>query len=679
MKYTAKLAHYAFDNTYTNARLFDTKAARDTYFDTLAGYTQNELANFNARDILSTDIIIKVEPNAPLFDLLNYNYCIVIGYDDDNTEQERLYFFVKRSLQESGGQIRVYLENDIIQNYWYDINFAECMINQAHLNRFIEDTDTTKVLFNCDATSDLFEREDIKDVAKRLISRQRLMLHQDLADDSQLNEWLHNNVLCWVYIFISKGEYHILNNTQTANAGYVGVKKYTDPYPDDYGSPAQIKYGNGIVCYPVLKGGKQLRIRFGNNDEWLADASAFDIFTKFNNGFANVNNIKLSIKPPFDLKTWSASEYEITTDKLIIKTSQNLYYGNGRIGYQQGFWAMGDGPAGPSYFEPYGLITMIYDDPTPIKATLTDNTILPQIKFAKTDIIGANKNILFNPKLNNADYKELRISFAGSTYMYDIQKLNDSDPEFEYNEMLTSDVTKGLLQYKPKTNDNVFTTAYGDSYNGLAFTNDLSIPFSRGQDDMFFANNKNAYLSFENNQRSAKIQNLVGAFMGGLSGAAMAAATGGIGITSAMGAVTSIINTNVRQKYEKANFDLSIDNMRSAPETLANTNGNAILANAISPLGIYVELYSALDNELKIANDISYDNGYIFNKYGNIKDYVNTRKYFNYISATITNVVGDISNEVKNLYRQILANGIKLWHTDTINFDEENYEKWLEE
>ena len=122
-----------------------------------------------------------------------------------------------------------------------------------------------------------------------------------------------------------------------------------------------------------------------------------------------------------------------------------------------------------------------------------------------------------------------------------------------------------------------------------------------------------------------------------------------------------------------------MNNMKNAPDTLSNANGNAILNTTIADIMPYYEIFVALDNELKIANDISYDNGYVYNRYAKVKDFANTRKYFNYISATITNVIGDVSNEIKNLYRQILANGIKLWHTDTINFDKENYEIWLEE
>ena len=331
----------------------------------------------------------------------------------------------------------------------------------------------------------------------------------------------------------------------------------------------------------------------------------------------------------------------------------------------------------------FGYLYCLKDTDKGIEFNIADPSVLPQIEFDKNNIIGADKNIIFNPKMNNADYKSLRISFAGSAYEYDLQKLNTQNPTFEYHEMLTSDVTKALLQYKPTDNAGVFNQAYGESYNGLAFTNDLSLPFAKGQDDVFWANNKNAFLSFQNQQAQARSNAIINALGGVLSGATKFAMTGGRDLTGIMGGATGgvigILQTLNNQKYERANFDLSIDNMRSAPETLANINGNAILTGAIAPLGIYIEIYSALENELKIANDIAYDNGYTYNRYGQVKDFVNTRKYFNYIQASVENIIGNISNEVKLLLHQILANGIKLWHTDTINFDKENYELWLEE
>lgn len=139
------------------------------------------------------------------------------------------------------------------------------------------------------------------------------------------------------------------------------------------------------------------------------------------------------------------------------------------------------------------------------------------------------------------------------------------------------------------------------------------------------------------------------------------------------------IQTMLKNDYEAAQFNLTIDNMRSAPDKLINANGSAIFSNAVSEFGLYVELYEGLDCELEIANDYQFENGYYYNQYGNIKNFAHTRKFFNYIQAVPDNIVGNISNELKQKIKMLLARGVRFWHVDEISYDKENYELLLEE
>ena len=688
LKYTAKLTHNAFDNTYANARLFNTKAERDTYFNNLAGYTYGEKINFNARDILTTEIVLKVEPDAPLFDLLNYNYCVITQVDENDQEVAKLYFWVKKSLQESAGQIRIYLENDILQNYWYDLTFSDCMIMKQHINRFEEDpNDNTKVIFKGDKDSDLFEREDIKDVSKRLVERQRLKFIIDKNSTTTLNDWLYNNVLCWVYIYISEngpeteggisGLYNTVNQFGTAKQS-ISKCKVTDQNIQKYTYPYK------ILAYPILKNDDSF-LQFKTYDTGVVDMPSYtwDIgqaglegFTSRNSGYSYIYNIKLSIKPPFKPSTlYNSTFVDIQGNMLTITVDRQGSNSTLNLG-AKGFF----------YDEDYksdGLLEIKNDFEEPLTLILNDNSIMPKLKFAKTDIINVNKNEKFNPKLNNMDYKELNLSFVGNSVKYDIQKINTENPSFIYTEMLGIDTTKGICKFNSQDNNNIFNVNYSKSYNGLTFTNDLSLPISNNQLNAYLANNKNAYLSFQNQQEQARSQATIGALGGALQGAALYALSGGTDfgglMSGATGGVVNILQTLDKQYYEKAQFDMSIDNMRSAPAQMQNSNGNAIFSNTISPLGIYVELYEAIPNELKIANDLSYKNGYVYNRFGNIKDFVHTRKYFNYIEAIPTNINGNLSNVVKSNIGQILARGVRFWHTDTIQFEKENYELWLEE
>ena len=276
---------------------------------------------------------------------------------------------------------------------------------------------------------------------------------------------------------------------------------------------------------------------------------------------------------------------------------------------------------------------------------------------------------------------------------------------FAYTEMITADVSKGILRLFTVGKDNIFNEAYTESYNGFLFTNDLTLPYSVGAYETFIANNKNAYLSFQaqqdytrENVRIAREQNLANAQMGVASGVGMGignVASGNLigGISNfqqaGMSAINGVVNDYFMQErgelqlaYNQTQFDLTIDNMKNAPDTLANANGNAIFIAAVAEFGLYAELYAGLDTELESANDIMFRDGYSLNRFEEsgktIKDYCHTRKYFNYIKAVLGNIRGvPMSDTMRADLRKRFANGIRFWHQDAIDYSMENYELTL--
>lgn len=650
--YTIKLTQYAFDNTYTNARLFEDKAERDAYFDNLQGYTFNKDVNFIARDIIATDIDIKVEPQTPLFVLLNYNYCVI------KNDYETLYFYIRKSEQLSGNLIRCRLENDIIQNYIYDAEFSDCMITNAHLNRFIDNGDNT-VSFDGNVNSKLFEREELKDLSKRLVHREKLITKIDLADNSLFNKWVNENVLAWCYICCSyKADGYTFKNGVSSQENIILNYTRSGIENKDYTT-----YSHITLCYPIMKT-TTTNIAFidGNNNEF--QIGGFNEFLELNNGYANIYTVKLSARPPFKADNY---EYFVRDGIMYIQISGDQK-DKAVIDYTLEMdLLLTEYTAGRKS----GLLYIKKEYIDGFEMYLENNNILPQYTFNKNDIIGADRNVLYNPKLNGSDYKELQLSFIGTNQIYDMQKLNDSAPQFLYKEMVGADITKGNIKYLSDKNNNIFNEDYVNSYNGLSYTNDISLPIATNVFDEFLANNKNAFLSFQNTQELSNIKtftSIIGNFGNLLNG--------NLGAATNIG--TSIVNQAAQLAYEKAQFSLTIDNMKSAPQQLQNNNGNAIQALSISPLGFYIEIYEALPNELEIANDIMYDKGFIYNQYDNIKNHMYTRKYFNYIKANVENIKADLSNEIKLRMRQIFANGIKFWHTDDIIFNKENYERSLE-
>lgn len=124
---------------------------------------------------------------------------------------------------------------------------------------------------------------------------------------------------------------------------------------------------------------------------------------------------------------------------------------------------------------------------------------------------------------------------------------------------------------------------------------------------------------------------------------------------------------------------MTIDNMRSAPDQMKNANGNVLFNMFATDLGLYVEKYSALDGDLKTANDFMNLYGFSFDSIANVKDYVHIRKYHNYVKAQLQGITGNISNTARDDLRQRFASGIRFWNQDEISYQYENYELWLED
>ncbi len=152
-------------------------------------------------------------------------------------------------------------------------------------------------------------------------------------------------------------------------------------------------------------------------------------------------------------------------------------------------------------------------------------------------------------------------------------------------------------------------------------------------------------------------------------------ATGNLGaaVSSGVGAVSGIVTSIISD-------NLTIDNMKNAPSSIQNAKGNALLNVMSTEMGLIVEEYSILPNEKEIINDYMCQNGFTYNRYDNIKNCYNIRKYYNYIEAELDAVSGvSMSNVARTDMKQRFQNGIRFWNSDEIQYSLENYEKWLED
>jgi hypothetical protein len=289
------------------------------------------------------------------------------------------------------------------------------------------------------------------------------------------------------------------------------------------------------------------------------------------------------------------------------------------------------------------------------------------ISVSSSEIKNANKSYIFNPKLQSQNYRELKITNDISGFIYDLQKLNRSHIYLRYVEFLSPDITKfycyiDLSQSFANETNPIFITDTIYNYTGLVSDIDLSMPYSIAQIDTFLANNKNFYLQkyIESGSNIAK------SFVSGKG-------------------ITGITNAGISGAVNIVNANLTVDNMRNAPESLQHANGNAYFNMSTVKPFLYIELYECLPEELNRDNDYMNEYGYSYNHIDNVKNCDNIRKFFNYIQADIEiiNCNKKISNVVRNRIRQIFSNGIRFWNyynNDLLfSFDKENYENLIDE
>ena len=232
-----------------------------------------------------------------------------------------------------------------------------------------------------------------------------------------------------------------------------------------------------------------------------------------------------------------------------------------------------------------------------------------------------------------------------------------------YSEPIQPEITRYYMRLKPTglylegTEEN-YTGLVGSTDNGLACTNDAYAAF--------IANNKNFFMQSNLKIGFGAVKSTAGVISQAASGNVAGAV--GSGLSAGLDIAQSLIDRS-----------MTIDNRKNAPDQLKNANGNVIFNMFATDLGLYVEKYSALEGDLKTANDFMNLYGFTFNSIANVKDYAHIRKYHNYVKAQLQGITGNISNTARDDLRQRFANGIRFWNQDNISYQYENYELWLED
>lgn len=694
LNYQIALTNVPFDRSYMNVIRFSSRADQQEYFGVSTLFASAPSCNLKAGTLLTTQITVEAAAYN-LQPMMNYNYCIV----KDNTAAATfpyLYYFVLAIRHVSGAVLQVDVELDVMQTYYIDLTFSDCMIRRAHLNRW--SSAIPEVSFDNSVDSALLNNDGVT-VAKRLKKRTKISFHPDLSENSDFNEMLDYFQPFWVYIYISQeGAATLFGDELTAWAYRLVVSEMN----------------TGVCClvaplfysYPDNWTGDTIRhgitVRFTGSGQYNWNFHDLLMVLESKSLLPYIYNIKVSPKSPFQAKEYSEGvDYKNnqTTGQpapLIEILSPSAF----------GLYPIHMQSTGEWVYDTYiCFVTKQTNEPEKASYTISKETT-----FFKSDIVGKFEDIKYNPKLLSSDVYEVRIvDYQGNYFSYDPQKLNRQEITLLLSEPLTSAAASGYVRIQD-IEGSAFDNGAQNAFIGLVYSNDVSIPFSVDQLSSFLSQNKN-FMAIQQSQRdyvsevtdidishrnASAVLSLakgVGTGLGKAAGGDLVGGLGGVADSLLSFANSQIDNSallakaNATNELSAINQAYTLDNMKSAPSSLKNAQGNVFLGMQASNEGgpyLYVEEYEAVEQDLYKLNDFYSMFGFKYERRGNIKGFDNVRYYHNYIQADLENVNinGNLSNLVREKIRAIFSTGVRFWNYHpginiSFSYNMENYENAL--
>lgn len=637
MKYKIALTSVIWTNDYQNARHFDSRASQEAYFDLPALMENLPTRNLNGGNFTRLSLIVKTA-EAGIGDIMSSNYAIILDVD----KGKYWYYFIVNATFDSVDQMRIELEMDVIQSYYLDMTFGESMIERAHLNRWSEEL-VDRFMLRKGIDSAFYTRDEIVNLPKR-IKRISSCTTSPYQAGTAVSEWLQNNIYAWLYAYLDIGEYTFDGETINVPLWY-SRNLATGVRPPDISSPYI------VICCPVMNNNNA---HFYIGEKELTVDAFFD-FVNANKG--NLYGLKLTQFSPFTRGT-RAPEITVDGNNLTITSNTNLVT--------------------------KGTTKFIANVQRQYLGTqyLTRDYQLPQYDIVEQNITEYGEDLQANPKIFNSDYRELKIVYAGGEYGFDIQKLYGSTimsadaVSFEGFEIITPEIAPTFISVIPV---GVLPIYNGTKLGKIGYMqeNDVSIPYNKNQLDVFLANNKNFFKQKQlaySQQRTNAIMATLGALANSFKQFGTQDIAGGM---QSLGTVlTTGAQAEINIEYDKANTKLTLDNMASGVDALANSNSNAFFNLAMNDCKILFEELEGLPNDINRALEDMHENGYVYNRMGNIKDFDTIRVKWNYVKARVEIIKTPVKipNEVRNTIKAIFAHGIRFWRVDDWSFNQTNLE-----
>lgn len=708
--YQLALIDNRFDNQTEDTRWFNSQEEQQAYYESKIALSGNcGYETIKAPNLNSIDITSQVYPNNTgynVFDLTNKNFAIIkaLRTVGQLTETRYFYYYVKNAQIGADKQVLFDLELDTVQTYLFNekLEFGDCLIERSSLNRFMTDFSTSlnNVKFDGSVDSKLFAREQIQNVAKRLTSRTKMPMCN--TGKTTFDNFINTYVLGWIYCYISPTSFidcNLFKNETDDTQQNNKIKLNQGIYLFGKGEKAYIPQPIPCLVFPILRGGDGfVRTRIATIDSQNIETEIaysleknidgtvnIDTFTSwfdnfvFNAGTNVIYSAKFSTLCPFE--NIGANDYEIEDLGTLISLKLKMNRIRAYNLETSGTFYMYENPSGDLWGIPKlsGIIgTMLVKRLQEPIYDLGNYTVNKTLSFNKNNIIGAEKNPEFNPKLLSQDYFELQVcDETENGFSYDLQKLNKNSVQIGITETLTPDNTKKYIRIT--NNDGIYNAETSQNLLGFVKNNDQTVIVASDNYVNMLANNKNFFTQNE----LGRWENLLPGVAGGIAQTAIGASTGNPaatigGVTQIVGSLSGYITNTIKQ-------DMTIDNLKNAPASIKQALGNCYFGAQYTEPGTYVEEYDILPQEKKVINDYMVQYGFSTNQIGQIKNYLNNngknaRKYFNYIQAVVNSISGiPMSNTARQNLRDRFAKGIRFWNDDNVDYDKENYELWLED
>ena len=706
-RYRIATLNTPFDSTYLDVVRFDTRAEQQRYFNITELFSGAPFINFDPKTLLNTDIYYVMPDGVPA-EILGHNYCIIQDKAAKRTP-EYYYYFIKQSEFDAGKQVHLTLELDIYQTYYIDTKFQDCFITKAHLNRFIKQSDGN-LYFDFTPNSNLFVREEITGAPKRLVNLEKCELSYPAVIPDELATFLRTQISGWIYVYLKRNEsgykfQHALDSSRTPESGF--TEKSTFGYAFG-GEEYDLSGAYNVFAVPLFRDTQTVwEVKYVTADDATysnpISERGLEGFIR-DNGTSDILAVKFSMLPPWDPE-YDFSDFTITTNsehtRLTMQYSKNVQ----SIVIADGCFRINGTYASDVFYinsqrlyKNYSLLASFDAD----KIDANGGISMPYFAgFAASEVKG-NRNIKYNPKIFSQDFSEMVVFMGSSNTSFDLTKLGKNFALFKYSEGMTPDIMRATLSIKHDDDDPGVYIEESENEAALSITQDTTMPFAENQLDTYLANNKNFYqqrdigLSYQEKVAGTNFGfSIANSIIGGGFGAAGAqlnktALGRGLGAAkSVVGAGMGIIQSGVNYglslegiENQRIQSDLTLDNMRNAPQNAQGVNGNMFTMFNLNKYSIYVGFYQALKRDLAAADDQMFIYGYNYNRIDNVKNVDNIRHYFNYVRANLTTMSTPFGmpDEVHDAFRQLFERGLRMWNvTDQMfKYEKENYENWLD-